>query len=290
MDKDKLQVELKKISKASHTPLKLIVKEFKKTFSSDFVQNDSQFKNQEQRVRYCLSVTTMTFSDRHPVKPFDLIPIGYGPLRSTKAGNAYIEMFGLVYGYKDGKANKTGKFRRVQLKKPEMLDIITIDLRYNGVLLSAFSKKADSDLSADDRAEFLKGEFIEDFDWRKKVKTRKIELSQLINEPSEVNTEGFTVMTDWVSVRGIIAGKLSGKNEKTGSEWGMYRINGGFGDVEFDDNSAVETVPVWISPKLMQYGVASECIFHGTNQINEDSEPSINCFRVTPIIATPIDD
>jgi len=262
--------------------MKTIVAEFTKRYKSEFVQKDEQFKTDEDRIKYCLAAVTMIFSDRLPVKPYDIIPVGVGPKRVSQAGKYYSDLFVII----------NNRLRRIQVKSTAIpiLDQITFDQKYKDILLSAFSKDPASDLSADDRAVLNRPEFVANFDLEKVVEIPQVKIRDIALSPSLTTSDGWTVRTDWKVVEAMIASHMKGGSEEKGY-WGFYRISDGSGPISVGTKGQLlESITVWVAPRLMKYGAESICRFYGTISLDNDGVPSMNAYRIKPVFAKPIEE
>ncbi len=278
MSTSNVKGELQKISKACHTSYEKIARDFLKEYKTDFVVKDKQFKNDNDRIRYCLSVMTIRYGDRLPVKPYNIIPIGPGPLRYDKSGKSYKNIYVMV----------DGVIRRVMVNTPQIIDNIVYDSEYKDVLLSAFTNDVKSDLSADDRAIFKDPSYIDNFDFEALSKVPVVELSELDNNLSKTDKQGWPLNWDWVGVRGFISQKLSGKNKETKNEWGIYRIKAGYGAIEFGSGKVTDSITGWVAPELMHYDIESECVFYGLSAMDDDNNPVLNIYRIKPIFVKEV--
>lgn len=273
------QIELKKISKACHTNYDTVAREFIKEYKTDFVQTSPDFKDDESRVRFCLSAMTIKFGDRLPVQPYDIIPIGFGSAKvGGQSNKPYCDLMVLI----------RNKIRRIQCTIPQIVDKISLDVEYKQILLSSFSKKVDSDLTMDDRAIFEQPHYLDNWDFDSVAKVDKVDITEAALYPSATDKNGYSLRNDWKVVEGVISQRSSGKS-KNGGEWGMYRLKPEYGAIELADGKIGEAVQTWISPKLMKYEVTSKVRAYGPITLNDDNEPSINAYRIKPLIARPIE-
>ena len=275
--------KLEEISKRTDIPLEQVQKEYENFFNSDFIRDDSQFADDDERHRYAKGVFWTRYILRKPVKAFNFIPIGMDSVRKGKStGLLNTAIFAL---------DDKGKLSRISLKGDVCKSVkdITLFSMYKGVQLGEFKDSAD--LIADDRAEF-KNPIQVNMDPKQLVDTLNIEYTTVIDANrhlSKIDSTGYVDKTDWKAVRGFIQ-RANKSGPDSDSEWGVYTIVDETVDpekIEPEVTPSGEILPpgfsVWISPNLMNYGRESECVFLGTITKDTKGKISMNCYSVVPL-------
>ena len=274
--------KLEQISNRTGIQLEKIKDDYEKFFNSDFMKDDSQFENDEERHRYAKGVFWTRYILRKPVKEFNLIPIGMDSVRKNKSGINYASIFAL---------DDKGKIRRVSLKGEvcKVVKDLTLFSMYKEIKLGEF--KDSSDLVADDRAVFEKPIQV-NMDPKQLVETLGITettIADAENNLSKKDSTGYVDKNDWKSINGFIQ-RANRNKEDAENEWGVYTIVDETVDPDEQEPEVTpsgEVLPpgfsIWISPNLMNYGIESECKFLGTISKNTKGKVTMNCYAVVPL-------
>ena len=279
---DFVMEKLKAISQRTEIELEQLKKEYQTFFESDFIKDDKQFANDDERHRYAKGVFWTRYILRKPVKPFNLIPIGADSVRKNKAGVNNTSVFAL---------DSKGKLRRVSFKGDicKVAKNLTFFSMYKDVSLSEF--KDSSDLLADNRAVF-KDPVKVNMSAEQLLETLgydRVTILDAKNNLSKMGSDGYLVRTDWKCIRGIVQ-RHNRSPEDAESEWGVYTISDETVDpdkMEPEVTPSGEILPpgfsVWVSPSLMNYGMESECLFYGTLQADTKGKVTMNCYCIVPL-------
>lgn len=280
--------KIEEISSRTEISPQEITKDYLDLFQDPFIQEDQSFKTDHDRHSYASMVLWTRYISRPPVKDFEIITAGVSPIRATKkTGSLQSAMF--VFAKGDSKLKRlvfSGDVAR-------HVNDITLLAKYTNVKLGQF--KDGGDLIADPRSKF-EDPIAVNLDTERiigLVKAKRINIKDAPKFPSKVGSDGYVDHTDWRVIRGIIIRGNSGKDEKTGGEWGVYTIS----DQTVDDEPKVGPdgkvmrpgFTIWVSPRLMSWRDESECDFLGTVQIGQkNKEPSMNCYLILPVHAQVI--
>ncbi|MBU2613813.1 hypothetical protein KJ925_05175 [Patescibacteria group bacterium] len=257
-----------------------LTEEYEKIFLDKFIQNDPQFKTDEDRLRYASMVLWSRCVSRPPVKEYEVIPIGFSPVRTTRAGDTMSTLFALV------RIDNIIVLKRIVFKGELSTKYreITPLAKYN-VKLGRFQS---GDLIADSRARFenpirLK---LTPQQILEKLEVKHITIEQSSKFPSAVGDDGYVDVTDWKAIRGIIIRASRGKREDE-SEWGLYVI----ADETVKDEPKITSdgrymnpgFTCWVATEMMNYSAESEAYFVGSVHLNKNGEPFMNAYLIVPI-------
>jgi len=263
-----------------------IKREYEELFNDPFLQEDPQFKTDEERHRYAIAVLWTRYISRPPAQLKEIIPIGYSGVRMTRSGVPMSNLFVLV------KQGGETKLRRVVLRG-DLVDLrqqIALFAKYN-VRLGELSS---GDLIADSRSKFenpvaLK---IEPSKVLNHLGFQRVSIKDLDKYPSRVDSTGYVDTTDWRIVRGIIVNQKKGKRDD-GTEYGVITLSDETVDSEPrvtpDGRVLRPGLTVWVAPELMIYDVESEVDVAGTVQIGQKTgEPFVNAYTILPVHAKEV--
>jgi len=282
---DFVEERISKIQERTQISADEIRRDYNEIFQDPFIQDDPQFTSDEERHRYAVAVLWTRYISRPPVKEYDIIPIGFSPVRVTKrTGQEMSSIFAFV------KTPNGVKLKRIVLRgtMADKIREITRFAKYR-VKLGEFSKGGD--MIADNRAKFENPVMLKlsRDDIIKRVGAKRVSIKDAEKFPSHVGSDGYVNTTDWRVVRGIIVRANMGKRDD-GSEWGVYTL----ADETVNDEPRVTPdgrvlrpgLTCWVSPHLMEYEVESEVDVLGTIQIGRKTgEPFMNVFLILPIHA-----
>jgi len=267
-----------------------IKKDYLEIFQNPFIQQDPQFTSDEERHRYASAVLWTRYVSRPPVAEFEIIPIGFDGKRISRAGNPTSTIFVL------SKEKNGVKLRRVSCPREvaTLYRDVTLFAKYN-VKLGQF--RGGGDFIADNRTKFehpillrLKpNEIMEKFG--PKLGIKRVTVKEAEKFPSVKRSDGYTDLTDWRVVRGIIVREARGTRDDE-TEWAMYIISDESVNAEptvAPDGTIIQPgMPVWHPPEMHVYRVESECDFYGTIVLNEEGRPRMNCYLILPVHAQKI--
>lgn len=275
--------KLKEMSQKTRLSLEDIVDEYAAIFNDDFIQNDPQFQNDEERHKYVLRALKIRLMTMPPVKKYTLIPVGYSDVRLTKKGQRMSTIFAVVV-----EQGKRPKLRRIVAmdKYAEIFQEIELFAKYDVKL----GENRYGDLIVDSRTRFNNPEFldIEPLQLLQSLGIPVIRIADAAKHKSLRGSDGYLIETDWRGVKGIIARKVVGKR-KDGTLFGLYVV--GDDSIDISQESVRESVvtqgfPVFAPPHQMKYSELSECYFFGTVDIdNRTNEPFMNCYLILPVHA-----
>lgn len=251
-------------------------------FSSDFVQTDKQFKNDEQRHNHVIMTLWRNYIARPPTKKSTVIPIGYdGAKKSQSSGQLRSVIYAIVKG-------KNGLQQISCLgTSSEKYKNLNLFLQYT-VKLGQYKN---GDFAADDRAKFTNPRRISlsAEDLLSNLEVITITIKGAAKNASHIRSDGYIDRKDWRCIRGLISRKWSRINED-GTELGVYTISDD--SIWFDDPQVAPDgtmlspgFTVWIHPSHMVYEQEDECDFYGSISFNDEKkEYQMNCYLVLPVI------
>jgi hypothetical protein len=274
---------VKTISQRTEISEEEILRDYEELFSDPFIQQDPQFQTEEERHRYAVAVLWTRYISRPPVREYEIIPIGFSPLRTTKTGGEMASLFALV------KTPNGVKLKRIVLRgeMTEKRKEITLFCKY----VPKLGEFSSGDLIADNRSKFENPVKIalEPHQMLERLGIKRINIKQAEKFPSQVGSDGYINTTDWRIIRGIIVRANRGTRDD-GTEWGVYTI----ADETVNDEPVVTPdgrilrpgFTCWVAPEFMIYEEESECDFVGTVQIDRKTgEPFMNAYLILPIHA-----
>lgn len=270
--------KLRKIATRRGMNIDDIRQDFLDFFNSDYVQNDPQFRNDEERYNYTSMAIQTQYQYRFPVEDYMVVPIGIGGRYKTSNGwRADIYAF-----VKEGGGTP---LRRVSLMGKEYsktLSDINLFSKYN-VKLGKYQNS--NDYKADTRARWEDPEHfgIEASDVIDRLGLKRYGVLEVTENPSKKSGD-YIVSTDWRSVRGMISYAGSG-DKKTGGKWHRYNVIDGECDERMSNDGKVinENMTAWSPKRFFGYPRLSLCDFLGTVKIDENGLPTMNCYLVNLI-------
>jgi hypothetical protein len=282
-----VEKKLEEIAKKQEVKVEEIKKQYTIWFQDPFILEDPQFETDEDRHRYAIGSFWSTNMSRQKVVPKSFIPIGCSPIKKSKStGLPYASLFVI---------DEKGKLRRISFNGNSCFKLKEISWwnMYRDVKLKEF--KDSDEWGADDRAEFENPEPVEDFDPKQiieNLKIPKIPLPNVSVNPSNTDSSGYTIQTDWKCLHGYITFESSvNYDDGEYGESGKYIISEPGSSPSISDDGVVNQsgLVVWTSPTIMNYPKMSECYFLGTtgkyvNQKTNETLYNMNCFCIIPII------
>jgi len=265
-----------------------ILADYARLFNDPFVQQDPQFKGDEDRHRYTITVVWNNFINRPPVKPTDFIIVGIGTEQLTKRGKT-AEIMVLC----PNKQTKKYDLRRLVLQEP----VVTAKKDLSQQLFAGYRVKlgefsSGGDLVADNRSIFenpiATGLTFEKFLSIIDV-SRIPSLAEAVNFPSKRGSDGYVDRTDWKIVRGLIYSDYHGLRKDGETEFGVFNVV----DLSLDSKTTISEdgtivrpgFTVWVAPELMKWARDSECDFVGPIAVDDKGVPSMTAYMVIPIHA-----
>jgi hypothetical protein len=254
-------------------------REFEGILKDPYIQSDS-FPNDDDRYRYASLVLYGRHIGRRPVKPYDVIPVGFSPLRVTSTKRGMASVFALVM---EGSHAKLKRIVLMDNAVEKRKDIMLFSLyRVN---LGEFSG---GDLLADERSMFespkalpMKPEEV-----LERMGVKRCTIAEAKNNLSRIGKDGFVDQTDWRIIRGLVT-RYYKKQREDGTELGVYTII----DETVEDETKVTPggviqrpgLTIWVAPELMLYAEESECDFVGALRLSGSGEVVMNCYLIIPI-------
>jgi len=264
-----------------------IIRDYWEIFKDPFISDDPQFSTDEERHNYAKAVLWTHYVSRPPTKEFDVIPVGFSPVKvARKTGQPYSNVFAFVKG-------KAGaKFKRIVLQGENAGKVreITPKCKYT-VKLGEFAQGGD--LIGDNRARFEDPVLLKMTDEQvlQRIGAKRVDFQNVAKFLSQKGSDGYVVATDWRVIRGIIIRSNQGKRDD-GSEWGVYTI----ADDTVEDEPRVSATgqvirpgfSCWIAPHLMGYTDDSEVDIAGTTRKNRAGVTVMDAYWISPIHAKEI--
>jgi len=280
-----VQNKLLEISRKLNEDINLVVDRFESILNSDFIQNDEQFRSQEERERYAILVLWRKSITRLPPVEKTIIPIGYSgviKLSTTEMSTIYC-----LTPKQGGGTDFTSLVLRGSLAR-----------RGDNVnLFCAYTVKVgqgrDGTLFADTFTEFKNPKPINltPENIIERLGFKRITISEVENNLSSVSPTGIVDRKDWRVIRGIITHRLQRERED-GTELCNYKIVDLTVDKETRTTPDGREVPpgltVWTSPTFMGFDVDSECDFCGPIIRNKRGEISMQAYLIIPVHAIEI--
>jgi len=287
--------KIQEINKRTEISIDEIKRDYQEIFQDPFIQEDPQFKTDEERHRYAIAVLWTRYVSRPPVQEYEIIPVGFSGERIASTGKKTAEIYALV-------KNKTDvKLRRIVLQE-SVIDLrkqINLPTSENSfkytVKLGEFAPGGD--MIADNRAKFdapslLKANAEQILE---KCGAKKIErLADMKKFPSKTGSDGYVDRLDWRVVRGIIIRQYRGERED-GTEFGVLTVT----DLSLNEEPTVMTdgrvlqpgFSIWVAPEFVNvYQDESEIEAVGTVQIARDTgEPFMNAYLIIPVHAKKVE-
>jgi hypothetical protein len=273
--------ELTTLAEKGQVPYAEVEKEFLETLNGGFVQNDSDLKTDTEKLEYALLYCKSRFLSRPPVQDYDVIPVGFSGVRTTKKGTTMAEIFVLV------PFNNNIELRRIVLRDStcDLINNLTLFLKYH-VKLGMFT--GGKDFIADSRTKFDESEMVDKEKLMQKVSTlaKSIKMADAKKYPSLKDSSGYTNQLDWRKVRGLVLRHKRGKR-KDESEYGFYAV--------LDDSISAERVvtndgqvqspgfTVWVPPQMVIYDDDSLIDAYGTITLDQQGNASMNAVLIVPI-------
>lgn len=273
--------ELKNIAEKSQVTYEEVEKEFTAVFNDGFIQDDSTITSEQEKLDYAVLLIKSKFLARPPVQEYDVIPIGYSGVRTTKKGGTMSEIFVLA------NINNAIELRRIVLRDStcDIINNLTLFQKYR-VKLGMFT--GGKDFIADSRTIFDEAEMVDKDKLMQKVATlaKPIKMADAKRFPSIRDATGYTNPLDWRKVRGVVIRHKRGKR-KDESEYGFYAL--------LDDSISAERVvspdgqvqspgfTAWVPPQMVIYDDDSLIDVYGTVSLDQTGNASMNAVLVVPI-------
>jgi len=263
-----------------------LIREYQDILRDPWVQEAPHFVTDEDRQRYAVGVLWSRYVARPPVREYDLIPVGFSSKRTSRSGVERSIIFAIV-------REPTGHKLRPIVCRGEQADLykrVNLFYLYRGVKLGRFRG---GDLIADTRTVLRDPVALnhKPSDIMARLKFKRLKVSEAVNFPSRVGSDGYVVRTDWRVVRGFIARAYRGQRDD-GSEFAVYTVVDTSVELEEakvgpDGNLIRPGLTAWVPPELMVYSEESECDFYGTINIRQDGTPEMQCYCIIPVHAKP---
>jgi len=287
-----IEQKLREISSKTGIDYDFIRQDYLRAFLDPFVQEDESFSSDEERHAFCIKIIMKNYLLRPPVKPETVIVVGLGSERITSGGMRQREIMVLW----QQPNSKKWILRRLVLQEPVVDEAKNLVLfaAYQNVMLGEFSPGGD--FVADNRADFSKPIKTKlNYDTLLKVvgAQRVPSLKEAAKYASRKGADGYTDVTDWKIVRGIIDRYYVGQR-KDGTPFAVMNIvdesimNKTY--VTEDGKILRPGFTVWVAPEFVRYSRDSECDFVGTIAVDEKGEASMNAYLVIPVHAKPIEE
>ncbi len=278
---DHVTERIKLINTRTEIDVAEIKRDYKEIFTDPFIQEDAQFKSDEERHRYAAMVLWTRYVARPPVEEYTVVPIGIGGMRLARSsGIPSSEIYVLVKGQK--------KIKRITCRGPlsDMHKKVNFFHQYTNVKLGEFSKGGD--MIADNRTRFEKPKRLKlkPAELYEKAGVKQISVAAASKFPSAMKEDGWLDRSDWRAIRGIILRENRG-TRKDDTEYGVYTIAdetmNGEPTVADDGTILMPGFSVWVDPSLMVYQTEDELECFGTVTINKAGEAQMNAFSILPV-------
>lgn len=286
---DYIQVGLQELSLKTSVSIDVLTKEFEERFADSWIQEDPQFKTDEDKLRYCIGSMIARYTSQAPVSEHNIITLGFEGKRLTKNSNTLRRVLFVL------DLEKLGPKKRRLSVKEGMVDIIneiSMFTRYDKVLLGSFQS---GDLSADNRTRFENPISIGEVSKIQKLfEHLGVKRTTIKDTPQNLaKLQGqYTDSLDWRIIRAFIINSNTGTRKDDQTTWGQYFINDGSVKdeaVQPDGTVIRPGLSAWVAPELMTYAQDSECDFVGIlTQDKESKQISMNVACIIPIHAREV--
>jgi len=250
-----------------------LLKETLEEANSSYIQADTSLPTIEDKIEYCSKIIKSRYLSRPPQKTFNVIVMGMSPIRSSRSGSLFGDIFCI---YNNGKENL---FKRISVRGRNVEIMKRIQTGY-GYKVKLGQFRNGGDFIADDRSRFENpveiGYSLHEL--LKMVGIKRITIREAPENTAKLektSTGTYPVRSDWRIIRGIV-GHYSKGQRKDGSEWGVYTITDDSLDEEYvtpDGSKMVRPAfTVWVNPLWVVFEKGSEIDFCGPILVNQTTK------------------
>lgn len=288
--------KLKNLSEKTGRSMKEIIGIYADKLTSDFVQDDAQFKTEEDKHRYVYQATFVSVASRPPTNIISFIPIGYDEKRRTKTGKNISSIYGFV-------VNDDDEYTKSKIvckgKSADLINTIEPFYRYK---ISVGGKNGL--FFADDLSNFYDEEYVVDQDpidlivkeWDAKI----IDIRKTVDFPSRLDKNGYVDKMDLRIIRGhVISHTEIDRND--GTQGSVYNIGDESialgNEDEITDSGIIipNRFTVWCPNQFLIWDNDSMLDFvgyiqHKSKTGESGTEPQMNAICVIPVHGIPIED
>jgi len=260
-----------------------VIKEYMELYTSDFVQTDPQFKDDNDKHSFCMRAIWVKYASAQPSREYEVIPIGIRAPRLSKSDNVWrSQIFALVK-----KSNELSKAVIFATGKDAFIvENIKCFFGYK-VRLAAWSENRYSvtSLTKFNSPKMLSVDplkIIKQF-----LNAREVKIADTPYALSGMKDDKFVDEWDLRLIRGIVLNYGEGGDQDTG-RWAYYIIadETATGEERLTETGIIipNRMFVWIPPQFLKYDIGSELYFLGTIRL-ADKEPRMNAISVIPVHA-----
>jgi len=273
--------KIREISSKFQVPEEEVIKAYMELFTSDFVQTDPQFKDDEDKHNFCQRAIWVKYASALPTEEYEVIPIGIRAPKRSKGDNLWrSQIFALVKKSKElipATIFATGK---------ESFVVNDIKLFYGyKVRLASWGgdRFSVTNLTRFDNPKMLAVNPLDII--RKFLNVREIKVADTPYNISELKDGKFVNEWDLRLIRGIVLNYGEGGDDDSG-RWAYYIIadESATGEERVTETGIIipNRLFVWIPPSFLKYDIDSDLYFLGTITLAE-KEPRMNAISVIPV-------
>ncbi|MEM4534984.1 MAG: hypothetical protein QW764_02950 [Desulfurococcaceae archaeon] len=260
-----------------------VTKEYVELYTSDFVQTDPQFKDDDDKHGFCIRAIWVKYASAQPTTEYEFIPIGVkSPKKSKFDGLWRGQIYALVKRSKELTKAVIFATGRESFIVNEIKPFFAYKAR-----LASWSEDRLSTTSITKLSE-PKMITVNPLDLLKKyLNVKEIKVADTPYAVSSMKDEKFVDEWDLRLIRGIVLNFGEGGDDESG-KWAYYIIadESATGEERVTENGIIipNRLWVWIPPQFLKYDVGSELYFLGTIALS-DREPRMNAISVIPVHA-----
>ena len=264
--------KLNNAAQRTNQPLDTMKQFYETEFNEISKLDDSQFQDPLERHRYCIQLFWVKYVTRPPVKPHNIIPLGYSKPRTSKAkGSTSARMY--VIDATDGKLHPLVVYE----EQFGVIESITLNALYQNVNLGEYNDGIT--FTADNRAVFGTPDMVEasptELISRYSFPLITIkDIEKNLSKKITSSTGSFTDELDWKCIRGMIkrVNMSKDKTRKIGYNVSDLSVVGEPQRILPDGTRREPGLTIWMDEKLMSADQYDECFFYGPVDKREPSE------------------